>query len=435
MRTRTRRRTRNVGRRISSAGGLLGPLAGHGLLLAEYDFLEGADPLVVYDVKGSGEINNGRVGASPTWSAQGLTPNAAAQGHIQVGVNLSEAGCILLYMTPQASSGLAFMANHTAGGDLVDFYGDFSGNVPEGQLTPRYRDLLDSGGLIVSDVNAASWPFSIGFQYDNPGRLYVNGVQPVSYIAADDESAFQSNSRNYSFANNFVSTAGTTSVHHYALVFARTPKLTDAQVASAHAYMVSKCAGRGIPVGGPAAFTQRIVVLCGNSMVNLMNTDNIPTTQTYSRVKSSLSGAPPSSWVVLGNQAALPLRRPLAPRSVLFVWPTTVLDSVADIPNSVYPFCDAARTAGWKVVIGYALSNSTSDSIKNQVNARLDLDGASHCDGFADFRAETVLTNDGAFSNTTYFSDGTHLTAGASGSNTGYGKVYPILGAAIDAVT
>jgi lysophospholipase L1-like esterase len=92
-------------------------------------------------------------------------------------------------------------------------------------------------------------------------------------------------------------------------------------------------------------------------------------------------------------------------------------------------YLDARRAEGWKVVLQ---SNPDSDRAGFSAWAAT-VDAATsgwvgtHCDAYADYRA-TVIGTAGSSANTTYFTDGTHLTTA------GYDVIKPIYLAAVNSI-
>jgi len=404
-------------------------LAGLGVL-AEYDFLKGPSEsaTVLYDRKTSGTAANGIVGPAATYSSLGLTTALGdTTGFAKSGVPSNSVKTIVLYISP-ISGGDAIASNGT-NGVLTAFYSDFAGDLPKGQLVPRMRD-LNTSAQISADINAASWPFSLAFVFDTPGRMYVNGTAPTTYAFQSNASSFVFNSDVVTFGNNFVSNGTSQHRYHYAILFDRV--LTVGEVAQVHSYIQSKCSGRSIPASGPAALTTNFAAFIGNSLTNMLVLSNITPTGTWDKLLSGISGGTPSQVVAKAAQAIYPLRRPLASRNVAVLW-LSPNDTAANSYAAYQSICPQLRALGFRVVVIYpasAYSGGVSyDAEKNALKSLLDGNTYGVGTGLADARVilPAEVAADGAYSNTTYFLDQLHHTDAA---RTLY---YPLITAAINA--
>jgi lysophospholipase L1-like esterase len=94
--------------------------------------------------------------------------------------------------------------------------------------------------------------------------------------------------------------------------------------------------------------------------------------------------------------------------------------SVASVMETLAAYCDARRAAGWFVLIGTLLpqtSRPTFNAARVPYNAELRLWTTSgsiipgkHADGIFDFAADPIMGADATATNTTYFADGLHPT-------------------------
>lgn len=89
---------------------------------------------------------------------------------------------------------------------------------------------------------------------------------------------------------------------------------------------------------------------------------------------------------------------------------------VNDTFNSLANYCQARRVAGFKVIIMTILPRTTSgfNTLRNQLNPLITANYTSFADGLADVAANTTIGEDGDAADTTYYSDGTHLTGTAN---------------------
>lgn len=137
----------------------------------------------------------------------------------------------------------------------------------------------------------------------------------------------------------------------------------------------------------------------------------------------STYGASPT---LLGDDAAklaaLAAGRGSAAR-VLVVWVGTndlaLGRSAAQVTADLWTYCDAARAAGWKVIVctlidrtDQGAGQATFNSNRATVNSNVTSQWSSHADYLLDFAANANLGPNGAANNTTYFNaDKVHLTA------------------------
>jgi lysophospholipase L1-like esterase len=86
--------------------------------------------------------------------------------------------------------------------------------------------------------------------------------------------------------------------------------------------------------------------------------------------------------------------------------------SLATMQTNIQTYCNARRAVGWKVVVVNMLPRATFDAgreaIRVAYNTWLSSNWSFFADGYADVAAEANLQNT---ADTTYFTDGTHLTA------------------------
>lgn len=406
-----------------------------GGLLAEYDFLKsGAESAsVLYDRKPGGGAD-GTVGVGATYSAEGLTTGGAS-GWATTGVAGNAWRTLLVYVKPQASSGVSLVAQASGVGVLTPIYVDAAGTMTEGQVFPRLRD-LNTSAVITADISTPSWPFSLAFVLDTPSRLYLSGVQPTIYDGQNNAGAFVPGTAPVSFGNNFVSTAANTNLYAYALLFDHA--LTSEEVQQCHDYVVAACGGRGITAGGPAGLTTNLLGFSGNSLTQALDRTQITPTGTWSRVSSHITGGTPATVVAKATQSLAPLYRPLAAKNYCQIWPSPN-GTAADSYDAAVALSDYLRAAGWKVSLVTAISagppagTAGYDAVKNTLNALYD--GRTYgpgvgtlADVLCDLRPETDLSADGAYLNATYFPDGLHPSAA------GNALAYPIMTDAFDAI-
>jgi hypothetical protein len=163
----------------------------------------------------------------------------------------------------------------------------------------------------------------------------------------------------------------------------------------------------------------------------MINVAELTTTRSYSKIKGALPGVGLDQWVPFAEQTITPLYRPLAERNVMVVWPTANAMTTAPIDDDVIPFATALREQGWKVLVPTNISCVNGDAGKNFVNAYYDTLMASATppfDGLVDLRSVPQVSTDGAYLNTTYYSDQLHPTP------TAYTLMAPVFTAAINAL-
>lgn len=411
-----------------------------GGLLADYDDLKSGGELatVLYDRKPGGGAN-GTVGVNATYSAQGITTVGA--GGITAsdycftsGVASNQVRTVVVRVKP--SSGGGVFASADAAGVNAKVWAEFLGNASIGDLLPTLTDGL--GNHIRARMNANSWPFTLAFTLGDPGRMYLNGVEAAYYDLQNNFSGLAAGANPVRFATNFVNNGSLGGLWVRQLLFSTV--LTPGQILQCHSYLAGQSANRGITPGGPVSLTGNFLGLVGNSLVNNMVTSQLLTAQAFDKLQASFTGATPSQFLALSGMTIGPLYRPGSARNFVFVWPTATLSGGSDVATYIAPLCKALRAIGFKVLVGTAISHSGFDAIKNAINAALDdktTGWTSFADALADFRGVTEISADNAFTNPTYYIEaptGLHLTPGNSGTNTGYGKVYPVIAAAVDSL-
>lgn len=129
-----------------------------------------------------------------------------------------------------------------------------------------------------------------------------------------------------------------------------------------------------------------------------------------------------------------------AKRNIVVIWGGTnnfyFNENLADTYSRLVAYCNSRRKAGWQVVVvtmmsrsGAGLGGLTLDSYKNQYNALIRAHWSEYADALADVAADSNLGADGAYANTTYFADGTHLTTA------GFSLAAPVISTAINNLT
>jgi lysophospholipase L1-like esterase len=108
--------------------------------------------------------------------------------------------------------------------------------------------------------------------------------------------------------------------------------------------------------------------------------------------------------------------------------------SAATAYANIVTYCQARRTAGWKVVILTILPRSNAglpvdwETSRQTVNANIIANWATFADALADVAADSRIGDAGDSDNTTYYLDKVHMTV------SGYAIVAPIVAAAIATV-
>lgn len=406
-----------------------------GGLLAEYDFLEGADPAVLYDLSGAG--NHGTVGTGGTFSADGFTPGGAdfsAVGWATTPIAGEDVGTVLVYFTTVGADGPPVVCQDPNVG-TAQLLVELIGPVAQGRLYPRVRDLT-TGAQLAADISAPAWPCSLGFVFDTPSRLSINGVEAVIYDAQANGSSYNLGSAPITFGSYYFAGFAAKHLYCYALIFDR--PLTEAEQLQCHQYMAAQCAGRGTAATGPASLTTDLLGFVGNSLTQGLDTAEVTPAGTWSRVSSHIYGGTPANVIAKAVQSLLPLYRPNAARNYVQVWPSpngTAADSYAQ----AVAFCELVRPLGWKVSLVTAISagppsgSAGYDSEKNALNALYDAETygpgpGTLADVLCDLRSVSEASDDDAYLDATYFSDGLHPTSDLED------LLYPVMTAAFDAI-
>lgn len=109
------------------------------------------------------------------------------------------------------------------------------------------------------------------------------------------------------------------------------------------------------------------------------------------------------------------------------------LQTLTDVQfeSQLQTYCQARRTAGWKVIVGTVLPSTGAgyNTKRNAVNTWIRANWASFADGVADQAADPVIGPDAAAADPTYYSGGLHPTAA------GQLLMEPYWTAAINAIT
>lgn len=396
-----------------------------GNLLAEYDFLQGANPLVLYDK--SANAAHGTVVSGVTWSSYGLT-TASGSKWATTAVNAQTAKTILLYFKPATSGNPSPFANGGSVSALTPLYAELVGTLAYGDIYARMRD-LNTGANTAARHNVSQWPYCLGYTLGTPCKQYANGVEASIYEAQSNVGNYAPNSDNIRLSNNFVNTGSSALLYCYALFFSDAKSASD--VLRCYNYMKAKVDARSVPAGGPASLTNNYLIFTGNSITVGLTPSSITTSVTFDKMIQGLGGASLSQWVTFAGQTVTPTFRPLATRNYAVIWPTAMVTTTAQVDSTVVPYAALLRSAGWKVAVATSISSTTGDSAKNTVNAYYDTlmaGGTPPFDTLIDLRSITEVSADGAYANTTYFLEGLHLTAAA------YALVNPAFGTGVDAL-
>ena len=380
-----------------------------GALLAEYDFLEGASPTVLYDVSGNG--NNGTVGGG-TWAADGYVPGALfTDDYAVTPIAGNVARTVLLYMTPPSDAVSYPVWGQTPtplGANTTHLYADLVGDLTKGRLYPRVRD-LQSGAQVLADYSVQSWPFTLGASFGTLAKISLNGINATYYDAQSAGSGF-GDSAPICFGCYYYSEAGAApGVRlHYALIYDR--ELDDTELLRAHNYIVSRCAGRPFTLHGPATLTGDILVMVGNSYTAMINQSRFGALldQSFDTFVGGFSGNDPATVLGKFTQAYLPLARPLADRNYMSTQTFPNGDGAAayTASSSACAAWSAIGGVGTKTVVVNAISSVGNDAQKNIYNGLLDdpvTGWESFADALADWHALAEYGPDGSYVDLTYY--------------------------------
>ena len=243
---------------LSGEGTTSGGSGGTGLL-AEYDFLEGADPQRLYDLSGGGRhgtLGTGSGGdtSDPSWTGEGLSFDGA-DDFVSLGdvldIGAGEDRTVLLYFKAEALSGNHALFNKR-GTEPAYYYARLlsNGNVRAQGRNTSGGNAFDAQPLGSGAVEAGSYHL-LSWRLENGQRLRL-GLDGGTFADA----AF-SPSQDFSNGKGFVFGALTLSGNVYnafngTLAYARVydRALTDAEVASAYGEIAQAVAARS---GAPSA--------------------------------------------------------------------------------------------------------------------------------------------------------------------------------------
>jgi hypothetical protein len=129
---------------------------------------------------------------------------------------------------------------------------------------------------------------------------------------------------------------------------------------------------------------------------------------------SSQSATLQTGYVDPGGVIIDPLFRPNATRNITTIWLGTndiaAGLTAAQTAANIKAWCLARRKVGWKCLVADMPSRAALDTGKNSLNNLLRTNWKTFADGFIDLASDPNVGADGASANTTYFTDGIHLT-------------------------
>jgi hypothetical protein len=424
-------------------------------LMAEYRMIEGAGT-TVKDYSGNGnDATFAAGGNAPAWAAGnsgGVRFNGAAVEWISCPAALNSALTIMVYINSFNGS------SATTPQSIVQGNGNGSSSNAIGLMLSR--DCGGTNGSVVSCPFASQYVASYssnGYKtvakmtFDGNGVLaltlgasdviYLNGVAAANNWAAAASAGGQTignyqiggaNQNNGSSTGSFTAFVG---VVYYAVFWNRV--LNAAEIAAASDFMRRAMITRGIQptLGGNFNTNKNSFVLDGDSIaagplgtITLNGSWDITDTGLGGQLLATSSGAAQSASLSVD-----PIVRPLAERNPIAIWAgtndnCTTAATCATLVGNFKSYCQNRKLAGYNKCFPITmLSRTGEDTSKNLLNAELRLQWPTFADGLIDMAADTALGADGASANTTFFTDGTHLTTAAKTND-----VVPVIQRAIN---
>jgi hypothetical protein len=389
----------------------------------------------------NGTLTNHNGSGKPSADATGLNFNKDQAQTVDL-----PAGALANVVTIQI---LADWGNSTVQGNPGYF--PLLGNVSNGfNITPKLFNLDENQGCTIqgndtgnatSGYGAAWGPTVCTVVLDSGAdTVYVNGTQATDYrigsrhgnLGTVKSGVFQlggSTGMGFYYSGHI----------YYAVFYNRA--LSSAEVAANASYLLSTAQARGAVLNPPNASTTNQLVFSGDSLTN--GTGGGTPYSTYVSPSGtwtkSTFGIPAATCNDIGEAQNLVLAKYAAgaAKNVVMLWCGTndeVNYSPAQALTNLSNLSALYRTAGFKVIVGTVLSGNygtvngglNRDQWKNQFNPLVLANWRSFADGIADFTTDSNLTADGAYANTTYFTDQLHL------SDVGYHHVAALVQAAVD---
>lgn len=430
-------------------------------LMSEYRFIEGTGT-TVKDYSGNGrDCTFAAGGNAPAWTAGtsgGVAFNGAAVEWVSCPASLNSALTIMVYISSyNESSAIAEQSIVQGNGN------GSSGNAIGLMLT---RDCTGTNSSVLACPFATQEITSYGnnayrsqskmtfngtgviaLTLDTTDHLYLNGKEAVQYFSTGTSAGLQTvgnyqiggaNVNNGSSVGTFTAFVGNI---YYVAFWSRV--LTAAEVAASSDYMQRAMIARGVtpllggglttPTGGNSPNRANEFVFDGDSIAagpfpNLIL--NGP--GTWNITDTGLGGETLASMIPNASQVADPLFSPLAERNVAAIWGgtndncTTAANCALQV-GLLRAYCDARHKVGWKCLVLSMLSRTGEDASKNLYNTEMRQQWPGFADGLVDMAADPNVGADGASANTTFFTDGVHLTTNGKNND-----VTPIMARAVN---
>jgi hypothetical protein len=412
-------------------------------LVAEYRLTEGSGASVT-DFSGHGAnaaFPGG--GSNPTWIANTGGLSFAGGQFVSLPASLNTAQTIQVFFSYQGTGD-----SNSFDGLLVGNGGGAVGNsialllAKSGALVPpaniRHVSSFSNGSFknLSFDIFNGTGTISLVLTNGSPDQVYINGVQTTYTIANPPTSSFGLQTvGNYqlggSAANSGpVSPTFFTGSIYYALFYSR--PLTSSEIAANAAIVSAAMAARGVPMvaGVGSADVTNNVYLEGDSITYGEGTSptwasSLSLSDTYTVTNNGQSSGQLAQ--ILPNQLFLSsmVYHPRGGKNVVVLWAGSNDISVAgrtaaQVVGDIAAYGTAARSLGYKVLVGTMISRNGHDADKDALNPLIRQNWLNFADGLVDVASSPDLGADNAFSNANCFQTpaGIHpTTAAASGSS------------------
>ena len=393
-------------------------------IAAQYDFVQGADPTVLYDLSGNG--NNGALGtgrAKPTWTSSGLQ-FAGGQTVSVPGLTGLTTRSFASAVRYTGSGGLnVFVSAGSASFD--EYYSGYVSNESYSANKTIY-DITTEGPTLNSSV------IYVSSRGTNSYSTYCNGIKGYLPVAGTPPASgpFTIGSLGGSFYF--------TGVYHQLIVYNRS--LSDSDYAVLHSFFaLSEAAkNRGVTFSAYNKHPAGFIVFDGDSLTNGTNASSVSTSYPSHLVNSLMGGAFDFVNYGIGGQTTTGIvgrasgkidsKYSLLHSKHLYVLWVGINDlalgaSPTTIFNNIRTICLARKAAGYKVIVLTVTTKGSPpagfETARATLNANIRANCASFADGLVDVAANTVF---GDPADTTCFADDqTHFT------DTGYAIVADML--------
>ncbi len=397
---------------------------------ADYNFLQGSGT-VLADSTGNGNSGTLVSGASPTWTATGLSFTPGQGVSLPAALNATQTFFAGLYINPitsgvQLANQYPVLISSSSGGGGFNFMYDYTpgaGFIPNAYAPTFYvnNQIATATPNLLSGFHVLATVLGGG---GNKDRLYIDGVEVAAYTAQGSSAGAQSSGNLFLGSSGVGPWQGSGLNGTFYRVRTYPAALPASSVQAVSAAIANEVSSRGVTtVPVPVQLAAPQLHAIGDSI-----TFGFGATTPWPSLLS-LSNQPAytiTDWGITGitlaaidgsepNRAALQCHSSAGAGVALIMAGTndfSVLNvSATAVLQSLLGEVQTMKTAGCRVFVGTMVSRAgndpggrTLDSDKNAYNALiLSQARAGGADGVIDFAANPLLGADGASANATYF--------------------------------